>query len=105
MINYNNFIKWLVLKAFIKNEVSNATKIAIIFVFLYEIYFILVHIYFKCNLKNPKWYQRKQEGTIYSERFSLRITNNPCNKGLKYCKFTRKRNKAKHVMKNDHSKR
>ena len=23
-----------------------------------------------------------------------------CSKGLKYCKFTRKRNKAKHVMKN-----
>ena len=56
MPNDNNFIKWLVLKAFIKNEVSNATKIAIIFVFLYEIYFLPVHIYCKFNLKNPEWY-------------------------------------------------
>ena len=35
-------------------EESNATKIAIIFVSLYEIYFLLAHFYFKCNLKNPE---------------------------------------------------
>ena len=40
-------------KAFIMYKVSNATKITIIFVFLYEIYFLLAHFYFKCNLKNP----------------------------------------------------
>ena len=43
--------------------------------------------------------------TIYCERFSFKITNKSCNKELKYCKFTRKINKAKHVMKKDHSKR
>ena len=39
-------------KAFITNEVNNATKIAIFFVFLYEICFLLGHFYFKCNLQN-----------------------------------------------------
>ena len=31
MLNDSNFIKWLALKAFIINEVSNYTKIAILF--------------------------------------------------------------------------
>ena len=43
MPNDINFIKWLVLKAFIINKISNAAKIAIIFVFVYEIYFVLSH--------------------------------------------------------------
>ena len=36
--NDNNFIKWSALKAFrlIINKISNASKIAIIFVYLYE---------------------------------------------------------------------
>ena len=38
------FLKWLVLKAFISNEISNATKIAIIFILLYEISFLLAHL-------------------------------------------------------------
>ena len=50
--NDNNFIKWLALKAF--TTFNNATKIVIIFVFLYEIYFPLPHFYFNCNLKNPE---------------------------------------------------
>ena len=54
MINDNNFIKCLAVKTFIINEVDNATKIAIIFVFLYEIYFLLAHFQFKRNLKNPE---------------------------------------------------
>ena len=29
----------------------------------------------------------------------MKITNKSCSKGLKYCKFTRKRNKGKHAMK------
>ena len=37
--------------------------------------------------------------TIYCERFSLKIANKTCNKGLKYGKLTRKRNKANHVIK------
>ena len=53
--NDNNFIKWIALIAFINyNERSNAAKIVIIFVFLYEIYFLFAHFYFKCNLKNPE---------------------------------------------------
>ena len=44
----------------------------------------------------------KQANILY-ERFSLKITNTV--KGLKYCKFTQKRNNVKHVMKKDHSKR
>ena len=44
MLNDNNFIKWLVLKAFISNEINNATKIAIIFILLYEISFLLAHL-------------------------------------------------------------
>ena len=44
LIDIGNFIKWLALKAFIINEVSNATKIA---------NFFLGRLYFKCNLKNP----------------------------------------------------
>ena len=50
-------------------------KIAIIFVFLYEIYFLLAHFCFKCNLKNPEWYLIKQERAIYCEWFSLKIGN------------------------------
>ena len=38
------FLKWLVLKAFISNEISNARKIAIIFILLYEISFLLAHL-------------------------------------------------------------
>ena len=39
--NDKNFIKWSALKAFtlIVNKISNASKIAIIFVYLYERYF------------------------------------------------------------------
>ena len=37
MLSDNSFIKWLALKAFVINEVSHATKIAIIFI----IFFIL----------------------------------------------------------------
>ena len=44
MLNDNNFIKWIVLKAFISNEINNATKIAIIFILLYEISFLLAHL-------------------------------------------------------------
>ena len=55
----NIFHKWLALKAFVINEVSNITKIASFFVFLYEIYFLLSHFYFKC----------KQERTFYYKRF------------------------------------
>ena len=38
------FFKWLVLKAFISNKINNATKIAIIFILLYEISFLLAHL-------------------------------------------------------------
>ena len=41
----------------------------------------------------------KQQQKNYCERFSLKITNKSCNNGLKYCKFTRTKNKGKHVMK------
>ena len=34
------------------SKVSNATRMAITFVFVYEIYFLLDHLYFKYNLKN-----------------------------------------------------
>ena len=37
--------------------------------------------------------------------FSFKFTTRFCNKGLKYCKFTKKRNKAKHVTKKDRLKR
>ena len=47
----------------------------------------------------------KTEKTIYCKRFSVKITNKSCNKGLKYCIFTTKKNKGKHLMKKDHSKR
>ena len=36
----------------------------------------------------------KKEGTIHCKRFSLKIANKSCKKGLKYYKFTRKRNKT-----------
>ena len=36
---------------------------------------------------------------MYYERFSLNITKKFCYKGLKYCKFKRKRIKAEQVMK------
>ena len=52
MLNHNNFIKRLALKVFIINKVSNATKIATIFSFLYEIYFLLAHFCLKSNLKS-----------------------------------------------------
>ena len=48
---------------------------------------------------------KEQEQTIYCERFSLEVASKSCNKGLKYCKFTKTRNKRKHVMKKDHFKR
>ena len=48
----NNFTKWLALKTFTIDEVSNATPIVIFFDFLHEIYFPLGY-FFKCNLKNP----------------------------------------------------
>ena len=35
----------------------------------------------------------KQKRTIYCERFSFKIAGKSCKKELKYCKFTRKRNK------------
>ena len=38
------------------------------------------------------------------KRISSIIRNESCKKGLKYCKFTRKIIKLKHVMKKDHSK-
>ena len=44
MLNDNNFFKWLVLKACISNEINNATNIAIIFILLYEISFLLAHL-------------------------------------------------------------
>ena len=47
-------MKWPVLKALMIYKVSIATKIPIIFAFLYEIYFLLAYFYFKCNLKNPE---------------------------------------------------
>ena len=46
MLNDNNFIKWLARKASTINEASNATKILITFIFLYEIYFLPGHFYF-----------------------------------------------------------
>ena len=47
----------------------------------------------------------RQEQAIYCEKFSLKIASKSCSNGLKYCKFTRKRNnKTKHIMKEDHSK-
>ena len=52
----------------------------------------------KCNLKNPEWYSLKQEQSIHCKILSLKIVNKACYKGPKYCKFTRKRNKAKHVI-------
>ena len=55
-------------------------------------------------LKNPWWNSIKQEWIFYYKRFSLKITSKYCCKGLKYCKFTQKRNKEKHVMKKDYSK-
>ena len=85
-----------------KRSISNVTKIVSFFVFLYGSYFLLGLFYFKCNWKNPSWYSMKQANILY-ERFSLKITNTV--KGLKYCKFTQKRNNVKHVMKKDHSKR
>ena len=36
---------------------------------------------------------------IYYERLSLKITNKYYCKGLKYCKFTWKKNKVKQIMK------
>ena len=41
----NNFIKWLVIKVFIINEVSSATKIARALVFLYESDVFHYHFY------------------------------------------------------------
>ena len=77
MLSDRNFIQWIALKAFAVNKASNATESVIIFAFLCE----------SISLKN----------------ISLKITNEFCNKGLKYCKFTIKRKKTKHVMKKDHS--
>ena len=56
--SYNNFVKWLALKAFeIYNKRSkNCCKNCYYFRFLYETYFLLAHFYFKCNLKYPEWY-------------------------------------------------
>ena len=105
----NNFIKWLGLKVFIMNgvrniapegKVSNATRIARFLVFLYETYFLLGHFYFECNLKEGSlMIPDKTRANIYYEKFPLKITNKYCYKGLKSCKFTRRRNKAKHFVK------
>ena len=45
-------IKWIALNAVIINEVNSAIKIAIIFVFVDEIYFPLAYLHCKCNLNN-----------------------------------------------------
>ena len=42
---------------------------------------------------------KKQQRIIYYEIISLKNANKSHYKGLKYCKFKRNRNKAKHVMK------
>ena len=39
----------------------------------------------------------KKAGTVFCKRFSLKIKNKSSFKGKKYCKFTRKRNKAKNA--------
>ena len=72
-------------------KVSNAIKTAIIFVFVDKIYFLPAHLHCKCNLNNLEWYSIKQEGTTSCEQFSLKITNESCYKGLKYCKFMQKK--------------
>ena len=66
-------------KTFIINEVGNAIKIAIIFVFLYEIS--------PCWLVLKMWNSVKQEWTIYCEQSPSKITNQSCYKGRKYCKW------------------
>ena len=48
----SNFFKWIARKALIINEVSNASKIASFFVFLYEGVFLIDHSYFTYNLNN-----------------------------------------------------
>ena len=52
MLHDNNLIKLLALRAFTIYNGSNATKIAIVFVCLYVICFLLSHFYFK--LKNAE---------------------------------------------------
>ena len=101
-------IKWLALKAFVINQVSNATTFVIIFVFLYDIYqFSPYSFILKYDLKNPEWYSLKQEQSLHCKRLPLKITIKACYKGPKYCKFTRKRNKAKCAisLEKDQSKR
>ena len=49
-----NSIKWVVLNVVIVNNVSNAIKFVIIFVFADEIYFLLAHLHFTCILNNPE---------------------------------------------------
>ena len=62
MLNDSNFIKWLALKAFIINEVSNYTKIAILFAVILN----------------------KTRANNLLRKISLKIKNKSCNKGLKY---------------------
>ena len=64
-----------------------------------DFFFLLAHLYFNYNLKNPYWYSIKQKWTFYYKQFSLKITKKTCYKGLKYCKFITKRNKAEKLMK------
>ena len=91
----NNFIKWLVLKPFIINKVSNATKIASVFVFLYESYFLLGQFCFKCHLKIPN----KTRVNILLRKIFIKHYKF-CYARQKYCKFMQKRNRAKHITKN-----
>ena len=48
-------VKWLALKAFITKELKNASAIAIVFVFLHKMLFLLAHVYLKCNLKSKQF--------------------------------------------------
>ena len=45
----------------------------------------------------------KTAPTLHYKIFSLKIRNKFCYNRLIYCKFMQKRNKAKGVMKKDHS--
>ena len=62
------------------NKVSNVTKNVVIFVIPFS----------SCSV-------------LLCKRFSLKIINDSCNKGPRYYKFMRKRNKAKHIVEKDNS--
>ena len=74
--NIKNFIKWLALKAFIINEVFNATKIAIFFVFLYDIYFALGYFCFKCNLRILNHTQQNKSEQFIMKDFHSKLPRN-----------------------------